>query len=72
VAAEHGHSDLIRELCLRFKEKKGLLSRRNSALDAPLHCAARLGNTKAVEERGEEDVLGRKNEAGDTACWNLV
>ncbi|TVU26188.1 hypothetical protein EJB05_28724, partial [Eragrostis curvula] len=73
VAAEHGHDDLIRELHLRFREKTGLLSCRNSALDTPLHRAARAGHAKAVavliqltEERGES-ILDCKNEAGDTA-----
>jgi len=47
VAAEQGHDELIRELYVRFREE-GLLSRRNSALDTPLHCAARAGHAKAV------------------------
>jgi ankyrin repeat protein len=72
VAAEQGHDELIRELYIRFREE-GLLSRRNSALDTPLHCAARAGHASAVavlvqlaQDRGES-ILGCKNEAGDTA-----
>ncbi|KAL6870823.1 hypothetical protein ACP4OV_014671 [Aristida adscensionis] len=75
LAAEQGHGELIRELYLRFTETKGLLSRRNSALDTPLHCAARAGHAKAVavliqlaRDSGESvGVLGCKNDAGDTA-----
>ncbi|TVU26183.1 hypothetical protein EJB05_28719, partial [Eragrostis curvula] len=53
VAAEHGHDELIRELYFRFREKgKGLVSRRNSAMDTPLHCAARAGSHKAVKGGG--------------------
>ncbi|KAF8711169.1 hypothetical protein HU200_029181 [Digitaria exilis] len=74
LAAEQGHDELIQELFLRFKEQS-LLSRRNSALDTPLHCAARAGHNKAVvvllqfaEDCGESiPILGCKNEAGDTA-----
>nr|CAB3491129.1 unnamed protein product [Digitaria exilis] len=72
VAAEQGHDKLIRELYLRFKEQV-LLSRRNSALDTPLHCAARRGHVRAIalliqlaQDCGES-ILGCKNEAGDTA-----
>ncbi|OEL30660.1 hypothetical protein BAE44_0008325 [Dichanthelium oligosanthes] len=72
VAAEQGHDELIRELNLRFREP-GLLSRQNSALDTPLHCAARAGHVRAVtvlvqlaQDCGES-ILGCKNEAGDTA-----
>ncbi|CAL4982044.1 unnamed protein product [Urochloa decumbens] len=75
VAAEQGHNELIRELYLRFREQAGLLlSHQNSALDTPLHCAARAGHVRAVEvivqlaatDRGE-NIMGCKNEAGDTA-----
>ncbi|CAL4985465.1 unnamed protein product [Urochloa decumbens] len=73
VAAEQGHNELIRELYLRFREEEGLLSRRNSALDTPLHCAASAGHVRAiavliqlVRDCGE-NILGCKNEAGDTA-----
>jgi len=72
VAAEQGHDELIRELYIRFREES-LLSRRNSALDTPLHCAARAGHARAVavlvqlaQDCGES-ILGCKNEAGDTA-----
>ncbi|CAD6257883.1 unnamed protein product [Miscanthus lutarioriparius] len=72
VAAEQGHHELIRELYLRFRDQ-GLLSRQNSALDTPMHCAARAGHARAVavlvelaRDRGE-NILGCKNEAGDTA-----
>ncbi|CAD6257887.1 unnamed protein product [Miscanthus lutarioriparius] len=47
VAAEQGHHELIRELYRRFKDQ-GLLSRQNSALDTPMHCAARAGHARAV------------------------
>ncbi|KAL6658477.1 hypothetical protein ACP70R_004063 [Stipagrostis hirtigluma subsp. patula] len=75
VAAEQGHGELIRELYLRFRETKRLFSFQNSALDTPLHCAARGGHDKAVavlvqlaQDCGEgESILGCKNEAGDTA-----
>nr|CAB3491128.1 unnamed protein product [Digitaria exilis] len=71
---EQGHDELIRELFLRFKEQS-LLSRRNSALDTPVHCTARAGHNKAVvvllqlaEDCGESiPILGCKNEDGDTA-----
>jgi ankyrin repeat protein len=72
VPAEQGHAELIRELYVRFREE-GLLSRRNSALDTPLHCAARAGHAKAVTvlvQLGQdcgESILGCKNKAGDTA-----
>jgi ankyrin repeat protein len=72
VAAEQGHHELIRELYLRFRDQ-GLLSRQNSALDTPLHCAARAGHVSAVAVLVElsrdhgENILGCKNEAGDTA-----
>jgi len=72
VAAEQGHDELIRELYVRFREE-GLLSRRNSALDTPLHCAARAGHAMAVTvlvQLGQdcgESILGCKNKAGDTA-----
>nr|TKW12526.1 hypothetical protein SEVIR_5G041100v2 [Setaria viridis] len=73
VAAERGHHELIQELYLRFRDQ-GVLSRRNSALDTPLHCAARAGHVSAVailaqvaRDCGESTLLGWKNEAGDTA-----
>ncbi|KAJ1274828.1 hypothetical protein BS78_05G090400 [Paspalum vaginatum] len=72
VAAGQGHAELIRKLYSRFREQ-GLLSRQNSALDTPLHCAARAGHVRAVtvlvqlaQDCGES-ILGCKNEAGDTA-----
>ncbi|TKV99712.1 hypothetical protein SEVIR_8G061400v4 [Setaria viridis] len=74
VAAEQGHDELIWELYRRFREEQGLLSRRNSSLDTPLHCAARAGHVRAVavlvQLAGQdfgESILGCKNEAGDTA-----
>ncbi|CAL4982043.1 unnamed protein product [Urochloa decumbens] len=73
VASEQGHDELIRELYLRFREQEGLLSRRNSALDTPLHRAARAGHVRAVSALVQlardcgESILGCKNEAGDTA-----
>ncbi|XP_039778777.1 ankyrin-1-like [Panicum virgatum] len=68
VAAEQGHDELIRELYIRFREE-GLLFRRNSALDTPLHCAARAGHARAVAALVQlaQSILGCKNEAGDTA-----
>ncbi|CAN6380812.1 unnamed protein product [Urochloa humidicola] len=73
VAAEQGHDELIRELYLRFREEQGLLSRRNSAMDTPLHGAARVGHVRAVAVLVQlardcgENIVGCKNEAGDTA-----
>ncbi|CAD6255836.1 unnamed protein product [Miscanthus lutarioriparius] len=73
VAAAQGHHELIRELCLRFRDHQGLLSRRNLALDTPLHSAARAGHATAVKMLAQlardcgESILGCKNEAGDTA-----
>ncbi|KAL6592955.1 hypothetical protein ACP70R_049251 [Stipagrostis hirtigluma subsp. patula] len=77
VAAGQGHRELIAELVLR---DSALLSSANSALDTPLHCAARAGHADAVEdivrlagrggnveEGGLRGVLGAKNGAGDTA-----
>ncbi|WVZ79064.1 hypothetical protein U9M48_026691, partial [Paspalum notatum var. saurae] len=73
LAAEHGHDELIRELYFSFRDQ-GLLSRKNSALDTPLHCAARAGHVNAItvlvelaRDCGEMSILGCKNEAGDTA-----
>jgi hypothetical protein len=73
VAAEQGHHELIQELYLRFRDQ-GVLSRRNSELDTPLHCAARAGHASAVatlaqvaRDCGESALLGCKNGAGDTA-----
>ncbi|KAG0530871.1 hypothetical protein BDA96_05G224400 [Sorghum bicolor] len=73
VAAAQGHHELIRELYLRFRDHQGLLSRRNLALDTPLHSAARAGHAAAVKMLAElardcgESILGCKNEAWDTA-----
>uniref|UniRef100_A0A0E0MD72 PGG domain-containing protein n=1 Tax=Oryza punctata TaxID=4537 RepID=A0A0E0MD72_ORYPU len=73
VAAEHGHGELIQELYHRFITDKSILSRRNTAMDTPLHCAARAGHPNAVEvllnlsRDCAEIILNRKNEAGDTA-----
>ncbi|KAL6870808.1 hypothetical protein ACP4OV_014656 [Aristida adscensionis] len=73
LAAEQGHGELISELYLRFADTKSLLSRRNSALDTPLHCAARAGHDKAVAvliqlaRDSGESFLGCRNEARDTA-----
>ncbi|KAL6875777.1 hypothetical protein ACP4OV_013290 [Aristida adscensionis] len=79
IAAGQGHRELIAELCLR---DGGLLSSVNSALDTPLHRAARAGHADAVdaivvrllaldsvEAAGalRGGVLGCKNAAGDTA-----
>nr|CAB3491126.1 unnamed protein product [Digitaria exilis] len=72
LAAEQGHDELIRELYLRFKEQV-ILSRRNSALDTPLHCAARAGHVRAIKVLVQlaqdygESILGCKNEARDMA-----
>ncbi|XP_037441747.1 ankyrin-1-like [Triticum dicoccoides] len=72
LAAEHGHGELIQELA-SFGDKS-LLSFRNSALDTPLHCAARAGHDKVVsllvqlaQDCGDEGTLWCKDEAGDTA-----
>jgi len=73
VAAEQGHDELIQELYHRFREHGLLLSHRNSALDTPLHCAARAGHVRAVAVLVQlsrdcgESILGCRNEAGDTA-----
>ncbi|KAF0894567.1 hypothetical protein E2562_001868 [Oryza meyeriana var. granulata] len=73
VAAQQGHGELIAELYQRFIKDKTFLSRRNSALDTPLHCAARAGCLSAVKmllnlswDSGE-NILGCQNAAGDTA-----
>ncbi|CAM0874702.1 unnamed protein product [Alopecurus aequalis] len=73
LAAEQGHAELIQEIYDRFGDKS-LLSSRNSALDTPLHCAARAGHDRAVSLLvqlargcGEETILWYKNEAGDMA-----
>ncbi|VAI35331.1 unnamed protein product [Triticum turgidum subsp. durum] len=72
LAAEHGHAELIHDL-VSFGGKS-LLSAQNSALDTPLHCAARAGHCKAVSvlvqlalDYGDESALWCKNAAGDTA-----
>ncbi|KAF7074050.1 hypothetical protein CFC21_078961 [Triticum aestivum] len=72
LAAEHGHDELIHDL-VSFGGKS-LLSAQNSALDTPLHCAARAGHCKAVSvlvqlamDYGDESTLWCKNAAGDTA-----
>ncbi|XP_044948191.1 ankyrin repeat-containing protein ITN1-like [Hordeum vulgare subsp. vulgare] len=72
LAAEHGHDELIRDL-VSFGGKS-LLSAQNSAMDTPLHCAARAGHCKAVSVLvqlalgyGDESTLWCKNAAGDTA-----
>ncbi|KAK3120117.1 hypothetical protein QOZ80_9AG0681930 [Eleusine coracana subsp. coracana] len=75
IAAGQGHVNLIAELCHR---DSGLLSSVNSALDTPLHSAAKAGHVEAIEtivrlalDYVEEDQLrgfiGGKNRAGDTA-----
>ncbi|KAE8818735.1 transient receptor potential cation channel subfamily a member 1 [Hordeum vulgare] len=72
LAAGHGHDELIRDL-VSFGGKS-LLSAQNSAMDTPLHCAARAGHCKAVSvlvqlalDYGDESTLWCKNAAGDTA-----
>lgn len=72
LAAGHGHDELIRDL-VSFGGKS-LLSAQNSAMDTPLHCAARAGHCKAVSVLvqlalgyGDESTLWCKNAAGDTA-----
>uniref|UniRef100_A0A0E0BG37 PGG domain-containing protein n=1 Tax=Oryza glumipatula TaxID=40148 RepID=A0A0E0BG37_9ORYZ len=73
VAAEKGHGELIQELYHRFIRDNSLLSRRNSAMDTPLHCAARAGHAGTVTilvnlaQDCEENILGCQNAAGDTA-----
>jgi ankyrin repeat protein len=75
LAAEHGHAELIQELCDRFGDNvRSLVSSKNSAMDTPLHCAGRAGHARAVSLLvqlargcGEEAILWSKNEAGDTA-----
>jgi ankyrin repeat protein len=73
VAAEQGHDELIHELYHRFRERGLPLSHHNSALDTPLHCAARTGHVRAVavlvqlSQDSGESILGCRNEAGDTA-----
>ncbi|KAK3118746.1 hypothetical protein QOZ80_9BG0706330 [Eleusine coracana subsp. coracana] len=75
IAAGQGHVNLIAKLCHR---DSGLLSWVNSALDTPLHSAAKAGHAEAIEtivrlalDYVEEDLLrgfiGGKNRAGDTA-----
>jgi ankyrin repeat protein len=74
LAAGQGHHELIQELYASFGDKS-LLSAQNSALDTPLHCAARAGHERAVSllvqlawgTGDHENILGCKNEAGDTA-----
>jgi ankyrin repeat protein len=76
LAAKQGHAELIQELYDRFGDViRSLLSSRNSAMETPLHCAARAGHDRAVsllvelaQACGEETtVLRSKNGAGDTA-----
>uniref|UniRef100_A0A0D3HIY7 PGG domain-containing protein n=1 Tax=Oryza barthii TaxID=65489 RepID=A0A0D3HIY7_9ORYZ len=73
VAAEKGHGEVIQELYHRFIRDNSLLFRRNSALDTPLHCAARAGHAGTVTilvnltQDCEENILGCQNTAGDTA-----
>uniref|UniRef100_A0A0D9XQ14 PGG domain-containing protein n=1 Tax=Leersia perrieri TaxID=77586 RepID=A0A0D9XQ14_9ORYZ len=73
IAAEQGHDELIQELYHRFIKGKTLLSSRNSALDTPLHCAARMGHLNAVNALLNlardcgENTLGNQNRAGDTS-----
>ncbi|XP_047083643.1 protein ACCELERATED CELL DEATH 6-like [Lolium rigidum] len=74
LAAGQGHHELIQELYASFGDKS-LLSAQNSALDTPLHCAARAGHERAVSllvqlawgTGDHANILGCKNEAGDTA-----
>ncbi|XP_044383379.1 ankyrin repeat-containing protein At5g02620 isoform X2 [Triticum aestivum] len=73
LAADQGHDELIRKLYASFGDKS-LLSSPNSALDTPLHCAARAGHEMAVSllvqlamDTGDQSILCCKNEAGDTA-----
>ncbi|XP_047083640.1 ankyrin repeat-containing protein At5g02620-like [Lolium rigidum] len=74
LAAGQGHHELIQELYASFGDKS-FLSAQNSALDTPLHCAARAGHERAVSllvqlawgTGDHEKILGCKNEAGDTA-----
>uniref|UniRef100_A0ACD6A208 Uncharacterized protein n=1 Tax=Avena sativa TaxID=4498 RepID=A0ACD6A208_AVESA len=73
LAAEQGHAELIQGLYDRSGDKS-LLSSQNSALDTPLHCAARAGHDTSVsllvqlaQDCGEETILLWKNKAGDTA-----
>jgi ankyrin repeat protein len=73
VTAEQGHGELIEELYHRFNKDKNFLSHRNSALDTPLHCAARAGRLNAVKvllnlsRDSGESIINCKNEARDTA-----
>uniref|UniRef100_A0ACD5W6M8 Uncharacterized protein n=1 Tax=Avena sativa TaxID=4498 RepID=A0ACD5W6M8_AVESA len=73
LAAEQGRCELILEVYNRFADRR-LLSSPNSALDTPLHCAARAGRAWAVslliqlaQGYGEQTILWCKNKAGDTA-----
>jgi ankyrin repeat protein len=73
LAAEQGHHGLIQEIYSSFGNKS-LLSARNSALDTPLHSAARAGHHRALyllqlvqKNCGDESILWCKNEAEDTA-----
>ncbi|EES08937.2 uncharacterized protein LOC8082080 isoform X2 [Sorghum bicolor] len=68
VAAAQGHHELIRELYLRFRDHQGLLSRRNLALDTPLHSAARAGHAAAVKMLAE----GAHSVVKDLLCKGKV
>jgi ankyrin repeat protein len=69
LGVEQGYGELYD----RFGDKS-LLSSQNSALDTPLHCAARAGHDLVVSLLiqlargcGDETILWCKNKAGDTA-----
>uniref|UniRef100_A0ACD5WA92 Uncharacterized protein n=1 Tax=Avena sativa TaxID=4498 RepID=A0ACD5WA92_AVESA len=74
LAAEQGDAELIQGLYDRFGDVRSLVSSQNSAMDTPLHCAARAGDDRSVSLLvqlargcGAETILSCKNKAGDTA-----
>lgn len=73
LAAEQGHDELIQELYASCGDNI-LLSSQNSALETPLHRAARARHDRAVSlivqliwDSGDQSIIGCKNKVGDMA-----